>query len=412
MTFGEGISQLGPQLSPEVLRLVLYLMEVDAELGDEQGGRELLAEYTPQAVAWLRANPDPDGEGWQMASAIVHNQVTLLVEDGKLLEQSGLGGEATEMFKQAYDLAPDRQDLLPRLVDSYLSEGKDLDARVAARLAREHYPDQPGTWIATAKVDEQAGRLEDAVTAYQKAFALDSSVDDLRVAIGNLLMRLGRDAEAASYLRQGVNSATTKPEVVYNYAVSQMREKKYHAAIPSLRAVVKQLPEMTQAWVGLAQCLQATGQYAAAVEPFERAYALNPDPKLVFQAASCAQKGGLPDKAIQGYLTALQADPTYAKARYNLALSYMDAGRYQEAATAFDSLLAVEGPTYRAYFSQGLSYYYLKEYPRALETLELAMEIEETPNLLNTIGRVYNDMGNKKEAVVWYDMAKKLQGKP
>ena len=41
--------------------------------------------------------------------------------------------------------------------------------------------------------------------------------------------------------------------------------------------------------------------------------------------------------------------------------------------------------------------------------MELEMEIRETPNLLNTIGRVYNDMGDKKEAVIWYDMAKQLQ---
>ncbi len=409
-TYREGIEALGPDLSPEVMRLVLSLMKVADQKNDEQTRRDLLDRYAPLAADWLAQHPDQDEDGWLEANNLVHNRVTMLVEDAQLMEQSGLPGEATRMYEEAYQLAPERLDLLPRLVDAYLADGRDLDARVAVRLARERYPDQTGTWIASGKVYEKTGRLEDAVKAYEKAYELDSSLDDVRVAIGNLLMRLGRDAEASRFLRAGVNTATAKPEVVYNYAVSLMREKKYHAAIASLRTVVQQKPEMAQAWMALAQCCQASRQYAAAVEPYEKAFALNPDPKLIFLAGSCAQKAEMPDRAIADYQRALAADPGYVKAQYNLSLAYMDAGLYAEAAAGFDKLIEMEGPTYRAYYSQGLAYYYLKDYDRALESFELGMEIKETPALLNAMGRVYAAKGNKKEAVVWYKLAKQLQG--
>lgn len=404
-TFTEGIAALGEGFTPEKMRLVLSLMDVADEQEDAQTSRGLLETYAPQAVRWLAANGDESADGHLEARNIVHNRVAMLVDDGKVLEESGLAGEAVARYKEAYELAPDRLDLLPRLVDAYLQDGAELDARVATRLAREKHPDKAGTWIATAKVLEKTGKLEEAVDAYEKAFAIDDSLDDLRVAIGNLLMRLGRDSEAARYLKEGVDADGTKPEVVYNYAVSLMREGKYHAAIPSLRSVTAQLPGMGQAWLALAQCLQTTKQYAAAIEPYERAYALDPDPKLLFLAASCAQKGDRADKAIEYYQAAIAADPSYNKAQYNLALSFMAAGRYEEAVAAFDQLMALEGPSYRAYFSQGLSYHNLKDYPKALEAFELALEFEETPNLMNAMGNVYNAMGNKKEANAWYALA-------
>ncbi len=408
-TYREGIQELGPDLSPEVMRLVLSLMKVADQQHDEQTRRDLLDKYAPSAAKWLEAHPDPDEDGGLEARNLVHNRVAMLVDDAQLMEKSGLPDEATRMYEQAYELAPDRLDLLPRLVDAYLAGGRDLDARVATRLARERYPDKTGTWIASGKVYEKTGQLEDAVAAYEKAYELDSSLDDVRVAIGNLLMRLGRDAEASRYLRAGVNTANAKPEVVYNYAVSLMREKKYHAAIASLRTVVKQKPEMAQAWLALAQCYQATKRYSAAIGPYEKAYARMHDPKLIFLAGSCAQKAEIPDRAIADYQQALAADPGYVKAQYNLSLAYMDAGLYAEAAAGFDKLMEMEGPSYRAYYSQGLAYYYAKEYDLALEAFEQGMEIKETPALLNAMGRVYAAKGNKKEAVVWYEQAKKLQ---
>lgn len=408
-TYREGIATLGPDLSPEVMRLVLSLIKLADEDGDEQTRRDLLKEYAGQASAWLQDHEEGD-DGWLEASNLVHNRVAMLIDDAKLMEQSGLASEATAMYEEAYQLQPDRLDLLPRLVDAYLADGRELDAKVAARLARRRHPEKPGTWIASGKVYEKTGRLEDAVTAYEQAYEMDPSLDDVRVAIGNLLLRLGRDAEASRYLSQGLNTATAKPEVVYNYAVSLMREKKYHAAITPLRQVVKERPEMAQAWLALAKCCQATKQYSAAVKPFEKAFALQGDPRLVFLAGHCAQKAEQLDRAIADYQQALAADSTYAKAQYNLSLAYMDAGRYEEAVAGFDKLMAMEGPTYRAYYSQGLAYYYMKEYDAALESFELAMELKETPAVLNAIGRVYAAKGDKKEAVAWYDQAKKLQG--
>lgn len=408
-TFQEGLDIFGDNPGPEGLRLVLALNKLESDAGNDEAVRQLLEKYTKPARQLMKFAKEETDEGYQEARQIIHNRVVLMVENAKVLEQSGLLTEAGKLYSEAYKLSPQRDDLLPRLVDVYLKDDKSMEARVAARLARDDHPDKAGTWIATAKVHEKTLRIPDAIEAYKKAFEIDPDFPDLRVAIGNLLMREGRDAEARQYLKDGVASSSTKPEVVYNYAVSLMRDKKFHAAIPSLRTVVQELPAMYQGWLALAQCLQQTRQYGEAVTTYEKAYALNPDPKLLFHIGRCAQKSNQPTKAVDAYEKALEADPGYVKARYNLALTYMDTKQYDKAVDSFQKLVDLEGGSYRAYYSMGLSYYYQGLYDEALETYDLALEQKETVNVLNNIGLVYDAMGQKKKAQRYYKDAKDLK---
>ena len=410
-TYRDGIAGLKPPVA-ETFRLVLALHELETEAGDEQAVRDLLVEHAPPARAFLdglAAKEDPEAQdGWQEVSAIVHYRVSLLIEDGKLMEQSGLDAEAITLYQDAYRLSPERPDVLPRLVDVYVKLGRTEEADAAAAKAQAQHPDWTGTWIATGKVHEQAGRLEDALAAYNKAWEIEH-LEDLRVAIGNLHIRLGHDKEASEWLRAGV-TADTKPEVVYNYAVSLMRGEKYLAAIPPLRTVVRERPDMPQGWQALAQCLVATEKYGEAIDPYEQALLLQPDAKTAFLLGSVAQKAGDNEKAITAYQQAVALDPKYTKAQYNLALALMDAKRYDEAVVTFDGLIKQEGPSYRAFYSQGLSYFYLGKYDRALEDFESALDLEKTVAVMNNIGMTLDKLGDKKEAVAWYQKAKDLQG--
>lgn len=409
-TYREGLANLQPPVA-ETFRVVQSLYELETEAADEQAMRDLLAEQTPAARAFLDAlkdKEDPEAEdGWREASAVVNQRVALLVDDGKLMEQSGLDAEAVAIYQEAYRLTPERPDVLPRLVDVYLKLGRSEEATAAAVKAQADHPAWTGTWIATGKIHEKESRLQEALDAYNKAWEIER-LEDLRVAIGNLHIRLGNDDQAAEWLRAGV-TPDTKPEVVYNYAVSLMRGEKWLAAIPPLRTVTRERPEMPQAWMALAQCLQASDRHAEAIEPFEQALLLQPDAKTAFLLAAAAQKAGNTDKAIAAYGQALVLDPKYVKAQYNLALAYMDVKKYAEAVAMFDGLIKLEGPTYRAYNNQGLSYFYLGKYDQALEGFETALDLEKSAAVMNNIGMTLDKLGNKKEAIVWYQKAKDFE---
>ena len=171
--------------------------------------RALLEKYSPRGGGFHSPGRDPGRtpgrSGYLEAKSIVHNRVGQMVEDGKLMEQSGLDAEAAKLYRAAYELAPDRADLLPRLVDVYIKQDLVIEAGVAARLARADHPDKAGTWIATGKVHEQNGKLDEAVAAFEKAYEIEK-MDDVRVAIGNLYMRLGNDKEASQWLKEGLGA--------------------------------------------------------------------------------------------------------------------------------------------------------------------------------------------------------------
>jgi len=254
-TYEEGIAAFAPYLGPPGFRLVLRLSQLEAEHGNDQAVRDILDKNFESAANFLDALKDNEfavnEAGYVEAQTIVHNRISLMVEDAKLMEDSDLYAEATKIYEEAYEMEPERDDLLPRLVGCYLKQDMTLEAGVAARMARDKHPEKAGTWIATGKVYEHTDKREQAIEAYIKAYEIEE-IEDLRVAIGNLYMRMGNDKEASSWLKAGLSSGSSQPEVVYNYAVSLMREKKFHAAIPSLKNVTRELPDFYK--IGRASC--------------------------------------------------------------------------------------------------------------------------------------------------------------
>ena len=359
-TYTEGITAMEPDLGPEGFRLVLALNQLEVSQGSEPAVRTLLEKYTPAADAFVRANDTLE----------IPSRSKVISKPGRSCTtgSSRWSKTARSWSSRASRM---RRQALPGRLRTGAGPGRPAAASggcliIRTRSSRRGWP--PGWPAATipkkpepgsppAKVHEKNRKLEEAVAAYEKAYEIEK-MDDVRVAIGNLYMRLGNDQEASKWLKAGLGDGA-KPEVIYNYAVSLMREKKYHAAIPSLKTVTRELPDMFQGWLALAQCYQATKQYSKAIAPYEKSLELKADPKLAFHLGSVSRNSKQYDKAIEAYLTALEMDPAYVKARYNLSLTYMDAGRYEEAAESFDQLVELEGASYRAYYSQGLSYYYL-----------------------------------------------------
>lgn len=409
-TYRDGLTELGTPPGPESFRIVLALHELETAKNNDQAIQDLLETWAPLAAAFLDSLGETEAgvatDGRREASTILQQYVVGVIGDADVMEQSGLDAEALALYEKAFALAPTRPDLLPRVVELQLKLGRLAEAEAAAAKARASQPELTATWLASAKVYEQSGRLEEALIAYRKAWGL-GPVDGLRLVIGTLFLRLERNQEASTWLQAGLTADAT-PDYLYCYALSLMRGEKLAEAIPHLQKVVAERPEMTQAWQSLAQCLQNTGQYAAAIEPYQKLFDLKPDPTTAFLVGSMAQKAKQTDRAIAAYQKSLELNPDYDKAQNNLALCFLEAKRYEQAAPAFIRLIEIEGPSYRSQYNVGLSYYYLGKYQQALEAFKAALALEKTVNVLNGIGLVWDKLDNKAEASSWYQAAKEF----
>jgi len=407
----EGLTALAPDYGTEGMRIVLILNQLEVEEGSQQAVRDLLEEFGPVAQKIMRrAGDDPNYPGRQQSEAVINNLLSVYTDDAQVLEDSDLFAEAAAAYKNAYELARDRDDLLPKIVDAYIKAGDQLHARVTTRLARGDLPEAFGTWLASGKVYESENKFEEAVAAYEKAHEIDPTRKDLKLVIGQLYMRMGDTENGRKYLAAGISSPDAPAEVIYNYAVGLLREKKYNAAVPPLQRVVAERPELAQAWAALGLALRMSKRYSSAISPYKTALALNPDAKLAYNLGICCKKAGQINEAIAAYEQALNLKPRYIEARYNLSLVLMDAKRYEDAIASFDALLQLEPESYRCYYSQGLCCYYIGHYDEALEKFDLALEQRETANVYNNIGLVYDKLGKKKKAASYYKEANNLGG--
>ncbi len=411
--YDEGLEALGRQPVPEVMRLAAAKARVLQEAGKEEDLRALLEAYQPVGREWrakAAAADPPEVEGVLEAEAIEHNLVVMYLENGKILEDSGLPTEAAELYARVYEMAPDRDDLLPRLVDAHLEAGDLVAAKATADLARQKRPDSAGTWIATGKIAERSNELEDAVAAYRKAYEIDPTTPGLDTVIGNLYMKLGRSAEGREFLAPRIDDPNTPPEVVYNYAVSLMQEKKYQAALPSLRRVVRERPDFAPGWAALGQALRGTDQFAAAIEPYQKALELAPDPRVAYNLGVVASRADRQDVAIGAYEQAVALDAGFVEAWYNYGLVLMKAERHEEALVALDAAQKLEPASYRIFLNQGVALYKLKRYQDAIEKYNRALEQKETAEAYDNMGLAYQALGDKTRAQTLFKEAKLLRG--
>jgi tetratricopeptide (TPR) repeat protein len=409
-TLQQGLQALGRAPAAEACRLALMLAGLAGEQGDSAAAREVLESWQPVALAWReRAAAEGTTEGVREAEQIESNLLSLYIQDGQLLEEAGLAAEAVELYRKAMEMAPDRDELLPRLVSSHLAAGDPMQARVTARLARQNQPDRPGTWIASARIHEAAGELAPALAAYEKAYELAPQTPGLALKVGSLHLQLGQGVEGRRFLSAVIDAPDTPTEVVYNFAVSLMREQMFAAATAPLQRVTREAPTFAGGWLALAQTYRARQLFSRAVPAYEEALRLQPDARTAYNLGVTAGQIEMWDKAVAAYDQTLTLDPDHREAAYNRAVALMRAGRLEEADLAFAAYRERDPEHYRAHLNHGVTLYRLGRYEDAVDVYSRTLDIEVTAEVWDNLGLAYEGLGDKQRAERCYREAKKLR---
>jgi tetratricopeptide (TPR) repeat protein len=410
-SYTKGLETLGREPSAETVRLALALAGVERAAGNDEAVRGLLENWQPVAREWReRAEAEGSVDGVAEAEAIENNLLSIYLEDGQILEDSGLAAEAVALYEKAFALAPDRDELLPRIVGAHLAAGNTFDAKVAARLARQDHPEQAGAWVASGKVQEADGNFDEALASYEKAYELDPTTPGLGMKIGTLYIQQGQGAKGREYLAEIIEAPATPTSVVYNYAVSLMRDDKFAAAVPPLKRVTREQPDNPQGWYALAQCYNARKMYAQAIPAYEKTLELNPDPSVAYNLGVVAGRAEQWDTCIAAYDQALALAPDNLDAARNRAIALMQAGRHDEADRAFASYLDRDPTNYKANLNRGVNLFKAGRYEEAVDAYNLTLEVQETAEAWDNLGLAYQELGDKKQAQQCFQEAKKLRG--
>jgi tetratricopeptide (TPR) repeat protein len=309
---------------------------------DEQRDPALAREYINIAIAFADLLPDPKERAFN--AVFMRNGLALIeVRDGN-------PAEAT------------------RLLDEGL-----------ARLDRELDPDEhrmhrSGLRYNRAQVYAMGGRLAEAAAEYAAIAEDDPNLADHHFNLGNMLRRLGRTEEAITNYERALAMSPPFPEVYYNRGDARMELGDPAGAVADFSRVLELDPDNADALLNRATAHRDLGKPAAALADVRAGLALAPDNArlLCLHAGLLADQGELQD-AYQAASAAVQADPRLAEAwavraglayadgdlaaamgdldravglsdnpeiRYNRAVAYEEAGRYAEALSDYDAVLA------------------------------------------------------------------------
>ncbi len=108
-----------------------------------------------------------------------------------------------------------------------------------------------------------------------------------------------------------------------------------------------------------------------------------------------------PMEVIAGYFQrALQQDPNYWEARYNLGVIYYNFRLYQKAMEQFNTVIKQYPENYNPYYGKGVIYYLKRDYPRALREFKKALRLNpEHDRSYYYSGIVYTRMDSLKKGM-------------
>jgi tetratricopeptide (TPR) repeat protein len=389
------------------------------QLGDQTAERRELEKT-------IQLNPD---------LAVAHNQL------GILAMQRGRNSEAEAAFKKAIAGDPQYADAQSNLGVLYAREGKDSEAaaqyqqaivsdpkytkayvnlglllaqhgQVAQgeqqlRAAIQINPEDPGAYTALGMIQGKSGRAAEAVESFRKAVALQPNSADAHLNLGIALVdqydRTNGFKEFSEAARLDPHSAA----VHYNLGRFYFETAKYEEARKELEEAVRLEPNHALALYFLALASKQDNDLDRSDALFEKVLALQPgNPDAQFLLGQNLEHQGKPAEAVTHWKLALQADPNYSQALYNLARALRksndpEAQQYQD---RYDTLQKNQQISDRV---QQLGNFALEasnaqNWPQAFEQMKEALDLcgqcAEAAHLHKNLGMMYVRTGKLDQA--------------
>ncbi|MEV4299361.1 tetratricopeptide repeat protein [Microbispora rosea] len=218
-----------------------------------------------------------------------------------------------------------------------------------------------------AQLLARLGRGEEALADFDRAVAIDPGFPDHYLDRGNLLFEMGRTDEALADYETAMRVSPPLPEAYYNRAELRLAAGDLDGARADLDHVIELDPGYLDAYVNRAGVLEMLGEHEAARRDVEAGLALDPG-----------------NAHLHGVLGQLETG----------------AGRYAEAALAFDAALAADARLASAWANRATLRFETGDAPGAVDDLTRAIELGEDAALYFNRATALDALGRGREALL------------
>lgn len=225
---------------------------------------------------------------------------------------------------------------------AFKRQGKLDEAIKALHLALENREDYAAAHHSLGMLYRQQGNHPKAAFHLERAAKLEPKSSMIQYSLGILYHQMGRKADAIRVLTGAAALAPKDDTIQFQLCVLLIRQDP-NKAIPYLAAALKVKPQNADYLHMLGLAYRRTKKLKQALDLMTRASALKEDAKIEFDLGVLYRRMEQPLKAIQHYEKAVQLDPKFANAYWDLAHVYTQAKRDDEAVGAFQSYLKLAG---------------------------------------------------------------------
>ena len=328
------------------------------------------------------------------------------VGKGYEFEKDELFSKAAQEFEQALALAPELSRVRYQLGVCYFSLGRDDDARREFVRVRSETHDDPSVVYMIARLDLAAHRLDAAIHGLESIGA-KPPFPDTAYYLGSAYLESGRLTDAEKWLKEAQPLNPRDFRIPDHLARVYQREGRTADAEKQYALSAELRQNYNQAAAEAIDCSQALEKGAAASTADSCAKLFQPgDPDRLTLLGMIYGQHGQYDKAVQPLERAAALDPGSYEIEHNLGLTYFRLQRYSEARRSLERAVALRPDFFESNALLGATLFLLRQDSEAYRVLEHAHRLNpadaDTAELLFKTASV---LGTKSYQAKAYSMA-------
>jgi tetratricopeptide (TPR) repeat protein len=173
----------------------------------------------------------------------------------------------------------------------------------------------------------QNGRVDEAITHFQKALQIKPDYEEAHCNLGNALLQKGNVDEAISHFQKALQIKPDYAEVCYNLGNALLQKGNVDEAISHYQKALQIKPDNAEVHCNLGNALLQKGNVDEAISHYQKALQIKPDyAEVCYNLGNALLQNGQADEAIAQFRTALGLQPDFTAARNNLGDALINFG--------------------------------------------------------------------------------------
>ncbi|HXJ92523.1 MAG TPA: tetratricopeptide repeat protein [Terriglobia bacterium] len=314
------------------------------------------------------------------------------VGKGYEFEKDELFFKAAEEFEQALALAPELSRVRYQLGVCYFSLGRDDDARREFLRVRSETSDDPSVVYMIARLDLAAHRLDAAIHGFESIVA-KPPFPDTAYYLGSAYLESGRLTDAEKWLKAAQPLNPRDFRIPDHLARVHQREGRAAEAEKEYALSAQLRLNYNQAAAEAIECSQALekDESDGASDPCAKLFRPDDPDRLTLLGMTYGQHGRY-DKAVQPLERAAALDPDSYEIEHNLGLTYFRLQRYSDARAPLERAVALRPDFFESNALLGATLFMMRQDSEAYRVLQHAHRLNpadaDTVDLLFKVASV------------------------